>query len=78
MNRTEPLKDSEIKPGMLVRCGDTGSDTEWEVLDRAPKPGQWWLHRWDENGEWQTTCSHRYSMAIVGEGSRAEHQLASV
>lgn len=67
MNRTEPLKDSEIKPGMLVRAGSAGSEIVWTVLDKAPQPGHWWLHRYDEFGEWKATSYHRYELGIVSE-----------
>lgn len=69
MSKDQPLQEKDIKHGMKVRTWSLEPDgfTEWEVLDRAPQPGQWWLHRWDENGEWQTTCCHRYNFSAVEE-----------
>lgn len=78
MNRTEPLKDSEIKPGMEVKCPAFGSQTIWTVLDKAPMAGQWWLHRWTEEGEWKSIAVNRYEIQIVCEGSRKEEQLQLV
>lgn len=76
MSYKEPLKDSDIKHGMAIKCGSFGSETVWEVLDRAPQPGQWWIHRRDEFGGWKCIAVHRYEIQIVGDGSRTEHQLA--
>ena len=75
----EPLKDSDIKPGMLVRAGSVGSDIIWTVLDKAPQPGHWWLHRTDEvTGEWKATSYHRYEIGLVSNGDREPQQLALV
>lgn len=69
MSKDQPLQEKDIKYGMKVRTWSLEPDgfTEWEVLDRAPKAGQWWLHRWDENGEWRVTCCHRYNFSAVEE-----------
>lgn len=74
------LQEKDIKHGMTVRTWSLEPEgfTEWEVLERGPQNGQWWLHRWTPEGEWQTICSHRYNFEKVGDGSRAEQQLALV
>lgn len=81
MNK-EKLAEKDVKHGMAVRTWDPlapSGFTEWEVLDRGPQPGQWWLHRRDSEGNWKTACVHRYNFEKVSDGSRTEHrQLASV
>lgn len=72
------LTDADIKPGMEIKCPAFGSQTVWTVLDKAPLPEQWWLHRWTEEGEWKCIAVNRHEIEIVSEGSRIPEQLTLV
>ena len=70
------MNEKDVKHGMAVRTWNPHTPdgfTEWEVLDRAPQPGQWWLHRRDEEGNWKVTCVHRNNFEPA-----PARQLASV
>ena len=62
------IATSDMRHGMKVSIPDNG---EWEVLDRTPRAGQWWLHRWTEAGQWETTEAHESYMTAVSELSPA-------
>jgi hypothetical protein len=67
------LQAKNVKHGMHVTISGNGAgDRVWEVLDRSPRANQWWLHRRDNSGEWQTTEAHITSMTAAGAGSRQE------
>lgn len=67
------MQAKDIKHGMHVRVsGDGAADRVWEVLDRAPGANNWWLHRRDNSGAWQTTEAHITAMTAAGAGSRQE------
>lgn len=67
------IATSDMKHGMQVTVN---SDRVWEVLDRHPLPGNWWLHRWNAEGEWETTYNHENSMTAVSELSPAVTETA--
>lgn len=53
----------KVQVGMTVTIkGETGT---WSVLNRHPKPGYWWVHRWTDKEEWQTAAAHYRSMEQV-------------
>jgi hypothetical protein len=57
------VKAHKVCAGMVVTIkGETGS---WTVLSRHPKGGWWWVHRWNELDEWETSCAHYGSMEQV-------------
>jgi hypothetical protein len=53
------IEGKRVKPGLTVTLTDSG---KWTVLDRHPQPAHWWLHRWTESGEWETTYAHPRDM----------------
>lgn len=61
------MKDKDVKYGMQVRTWNPNDPdgTVWEVLDRAPLPGRWWLHRRDEEGKWKVASYHRNDFAAM-------------
>ena len=68
------LKAADIKPGMAVVCNLSGDSAgQWELLDKHPNRGWWWLHRWTRDGEWETTSEHQDYLHRVADGSRHEH-----
>lgn len=46
----------------------TGSEFEWITLSRHPKPGYWWLHRWNDQDEWETSAAHYRHMEQIIRG----------
>lgn len=45
------IATADMKHGLKVTIDATGD--VWDVLDKTPRPGAWWLHRW-EGGQWHT------------------------
>lgn len=67
------LAAKDIKHGMLVvGHPETHAPGQWEVLDRHPDRGYWWLHRRNANGDWETSYSHQDDLHRVASGSRHE------
>ena len=65
------LAASEIKHGMIVAA--RGVAGQWEVLDRRPRAGYYWLHRWN-GSEWEATYEHQRDLHRVADGSRHEYE----
>jgi len=38
---------------------------QWEILDRHPRAGFWWIHRRDAAGEWVTDYARSRQMKQV-------------
>ena len=58
--RTAPLPARGKLYGMTVVFKGETDGVQWQVLDRHPTRGHWWLHRRDPLGAWVTTFA-RYS-----------------
>lgn len=58
------IATADIKHGLKVTLD--GSDTVWDLLDRAPRAAHWWLHRW-EGDIWHTTEAHPRNMTAAQE-----------
>lgn len=56
------IATADMKHGMTV----TTHSGEWEVLDKHPLAGNWWLHRWNA-GVWETDYCHERGMDAVSE-----------
>lgn len=65
------LAAKDIKHGMLVVV--RGIEGQWEVLDKHPKIGSWWLHRRNAAGDWETTYESQNYLHRVADGSRHEY-----
>jgi hypothetical protein len=57
------VKAHKVSAGMVVNI--EGEEGSWTVLSRHPKGGWWWVHRWNEQDEWQTAAAHYGSMEQV-------------
>jgi hypothetical protein len=69
------LTAAQVKPGMLVvGHPETFAHGQWEVLDKHPDRGYWWLHRRNASGDWETTYSHQNNLHRVASGSRHEYE----
>ena len=62
------MEAKDVKHGIHVTVN---SERVWEVLDRKTSV-EWWLHRWDENGNWEYSFAHHKSMTLVSAGARQE------
>lgn len=58
----------DMKHGMRVKT----HSGEWEVLDRHPNNRTWWLHRWNDAGEWETDYAHEGEMEVLDVETLAE------
>lgn len=63
------MEAKDVKHGIHVTVN---SERVWEVLDRSPRANSWWLHRWNEDGNWEYTDSHVNNMTLVSAGARQE------
>lgn len=54
------IATQDMKHGMPVTI-DGDDTTIWDVLDRSPRAGEWWLHRW-EGDVWHTKEVHQRRM----------------
>lgn len=65
------MNAKDVKHGIHVTIN---SERVWEVLDRKTSV-EWWLHRWNESGEWEYSHSHVNAMTLVSAGARQEHVM---
>jgi hypothetical protein len=65
------MESKDVKHGIHVTIN---SERVWEVLDRKTNI-VWWLHRWNEAGEYETTYNTPANMTLVSNGARQESIL---
>jgi len=58
------IATADMKHGLKVTIAGTGA--VWDVLDKTPRPGHWWLHRW-EGDVWHTTEAKQTDMDAAQE-----------
>jgi len=57
------VRAHKVHAGMVVSI--KGEEGTWTVLARHPIGGHWWVHRWTDQDEWQTSHAHYGHMEQV-------------
>lgn len=61
------IASMDMRHGMRVAF----NGKEWDVLDRHPRAGSWWLHRW-HGEQWETTHAHETELDAADTAALSE------